>query len=155
MLIIFDLDDTLFPRLSDNYTEDDLQNISLYSHVKSILSNQGIQSFLVTKGDSEFQNKKIDNLQIRSFFDQIFICKEDFDKKTCFQEIILNNQDKNIFVIGDRINSEIKWGNQLGLTTIHFKRGKYKNLKPVDDSEIANHGISSFEELENIFNNYT
>ena len=147
MLIIFDLDDTLFPRLPDNYTEEDLQNISLYPNAREILSNKNIQSFLVTKGDFKFQNKKIDNLQIRSFFSKIFVCQNDEDKKRCFQEIMLSNKNEKVLIIGDRINSEIRWGNELGLTTIRFMRGKYKDLKPTNNYEKSNHEIYSFSEL--------
>ncbi len=152
MILIFDLDDTLFPRLSDNYTEKDLKNISLYPFVEEILSNKHIKHFLVTKGDFDFQNKKIDNLGIKSFFNRILVCQNDENKKTCFQEIISNCMGEKVFVIGDRINSEIKWGNQLGLITVHFKRGKYKDLKPIDNYEVADYEFTSFEELKNLLN---
>ena len=150
--MIFDLDDTLFPRLPDNYTEENLQNISLYPRVKEILLNQSIIFFLVTKGDPIFQNKKIDNLGVRLYFEDIFVCSEDLDKKVCFQNIISKLPNEDVLVIGDRINSEIKWGNELGLTTVHFKRGKYKDLKPNDNSEIANHQIETYDELLDLLN---
>jgi FMN phosphatase YigB (HAD superfamily) len=72
------------------------------------------------------------------------------DKLDCFKKILEKHQVKNpkeVFVVGDRIDSEIKYGNRLGMTTVYLNRGKYSAIKPRDENEIPNFKIQSLEEL--------
>lgn len=101
----------------------------------------------MTKGEEKLQNKKIDNLNIRKYFHQIIVCKSDEKKKTCFKDVAASFPDKEILVIGDRIDSEIRWGNELGFRTIRLKQGKYKDLKPKASEEIPNHEVENFSEI--------
>ncbi|HLD00556.1 MAG TPA: HAD hydrolase-like protein [Candidatus Nanoarchaeia archaeon] len=155
MLLIFDLDDTLIPRLPDNYTPKDLKNLRLLPGAEEILTLNlpGVNKILVTKEiDMGLQNKKIDAVGIRNYFTRIMICFDDPDKRNCFRDSSERYQDKDVWIIGDRLDSEIRYGNKLGFKTIRLKQGKYKDLEPKDDSEIPTVTINSLTELAQVLN---
>ena len=148
MLIIFDLDDTLFPRLPDNYTDEDLHILQLFPTARSLLEYpDNLKKVLVTKGDPEFQMAKINILNISHLFEAIFVCSADEEKKECFRSISENFPDDEIWVFGDRIDSEIRYGNELGLKTIHLRQGKYKHLKARNTVEIPAYEIIVFSDI--------
>lgn len=149
-LLIFDLDDTLFPRLPDDYTQKDLQTIQLYPQAREILEDNQYAKVLVTKGDPEFQNQKINILGIRNFFDSILICSTDLKKKICFQQALAQFPSLEAWIIGDRKDTEIRYGNELGLKTVLFKRGKYSLIMPKDQLERAQYEITTYWELQRI-----
>lgn len=158
MLIIFDLDDTLYDKtgqLSDDLKE--LNEIKLFSGVKEILDKTEIKKVLVTCGDVVLQRRKLEILGINNSFDNVFICPENEGKEEIFKFIINKyNTDRNyiynidkskIFVVGNRIDSEIRYGNKLGLKTILLRHGKYKNLERKDNLEIPNYEINNMCEM--------
>jgi FMN phosphatase YigB (HAD superfamily) len=156
LVLIFDLDDTLYRRFG--VVDDDnsgIENIKLLPGVKDFLENTKHDLILVTKGISgvpEIQNKKIDLLGIRKYFKEIMICFSDESKRDCFEEISHKFPLQSLIVIGDRINSEIRFGNSLNLTTILIRSGKYKDLKAENDLEIPNYEIKQFTELFGVLN---
>jgi len=161
MLIIFDLDDTLYDctggviRNSDGTY--DLSKIQTFSGVKKLLTESGdknIKTVLVSMGDPTFQDQKLKILNIKDSFDEIIICTTDLDKKSCFQKAMEKfPEEKEVFVIGNRIDSEIRYGNELGLKTILLNHGKYKNLKARDNYEVPDNVFSTFNEIVNYLNN--
>jgi ribonucleotide monophosphatase NagD (HAD superfamily) len=42
---------------------------------------------------------------------------------------------KEIIIVGDKINEEIKAGNELGITTVRMKYGRHSGVEPRNDSE--------------------
>ncbi|MBT4936092.1 HAD hydrolase-like protein [Candidatus Woesearchaeota archaeon] len=153
-LLIFDLDDTLFVRDRSIKKNEDWEHVTSAepsSGVLDFLHNFSAKKILVTKETYPYlQNKKIDLLGIREFFDKIYICHKNEEKKELFSKIIAENPDHEIWVMGDRIDSEIRYGNELGLITVLIKQGEYKNLKAKDNFEIPHHEIFHFTELENV-----
>jgi len=151
-VLIFDLDDTLYSRtksLDDSLRN--LNNIKSFPEVKKILKNKKILKILVSKGKKELQYKKLEVLGIKNLFDEIFICSMDEDKKNCFKKVLAKYGLKNeIFVIGNRIDSEIRYGNELGIKTILLFHGKYKNLKPKNKFEIPTHTIKFIADLNKL-----
>lgn len=108
---------------------------------------------MVSKGAAEFQYKKLAVLKIKELFDEIFICSTSEEKQAVFKEIALRFPSEAIWVIGDRIDSEIRYGKDLGFKTILLKRGKYKDLKAKDNLEIADFKFENFEEISKFFKN--
>lgn len=151
MLYIFDLDDTLYDtskRLDD--VTPNFCDMKLYGDAKNFLETSKDEKILVTYGKRDIQERKIDTLNIRGYFSEIIISETSEDKLNCFNNILKKRRTigaKDIFVVGDRIDSEIKYGNMLGMTTIYLKRGKYMKLKPSDENEIPKYTIKSLEEL--------
>jgi FMN phosphatase YigB (HAD superfamily) len=153
ILLIFDLDDTLYARygvVADNYSG--IENIKIYEGVKEILTDQKFEKVLVTMGDKKVQDKKIVLLGIKNYFSSILICSDKEQKKECFQTLTKRYPKFKKIVIGDRRDSEIKYGNELNLITILIKSGKYKDLKATNDFEIANYEINNITELSEVLN---
>jgi FMN phosphatase YigB (HAD superfamily) len=153
LLLIFDLDDTLYSctnSFPDGKDETRLSQLTLFAGVKELLENKNIRKIIVTKGENTWQQQKIAALNIGHLFDKILICPTNEDKKTHFKEIINQSNTNNIIVVGNRIDSEIRYGNELGLKTVLLHHGKYKDLKPKDESEIPSHLITRFEQLPNL-----
>ncbi len=150
-LLIFDLDDTLYDtsmRIDENTPN--FAEMKLYPDAKNFLESSSSEKILVTYGDVTTQEKKIETLGIRDYFSEIYICRERQEKLDCFKKILGKYKIENlkaILVIGDRIDSEIKYGNILGMTTVLLWRGKYKELKPKDENEIPDFKVQDFEEL--------
>ncbi|MBI2668974.1 HAD family hydrolase [Candidatus Woesearchaeota archaeon] len=152
-ILIFDLDDTLFPRLPDGFTEEELRKIRPLPGVVNFLSKNKINkniNVLVTKGEKELQLQKINQLNLTSFFHLIKICSHNQEKKENFQKVMEKYPHHEYWVIGDRIDSEIRFGKELGLKTIHLQRGKYKDLKPKDNFEMPDYQITSFDKISGI-----
>lgn len=54
------------------------------------------------------------------------------------------------WVVGDRIGSEIKAGNQAGCITIRIKQGKFSSEAPLDNSEIPDATVLNLMEAAEI-----
>jgi putative hydrolase of the HAD superfamily len=152
-VVIFDLDDTLFDRcgqLDETYAN--LPNIKPFPETKKVLLAPGFKKALVSRGDPVIQQKKIDVLGIRAFFDDIFVCNTVEEKKELFEKIARKHKAKKgeVFIVGDRIDSEIRYGNMLGFVTILLKHGKYKDLKPKDEFEVPTFTIQNLKQVVDI-----
>jgi len=152
LLLIFDLDDTLFRRLSDDYSEEDLKQIVLFPYAREILGLKDVKKVLVSKGDAFLQFQKIRRLGIEELFDTILITQTDEGKKSSFQQALAQFPHREAWVIGDRIDSEIKFGNELGLKTVLFRHeaGKYRGLVPKSGLEKPTYIVESFLELRRV-----
>ena len=86
---------------------------------------------LITSGSKVQQNKKIDVLGIRNYFDHIFI-DEINEKEHLFSQTVrlLKLLPDEILVVGDRIDQEIEIGNRLGMKTARMLHGKFSQLIP-------------------------
>ncbi|MBT4651145.1 HAD hydrolase-like protein [Candidatus Woesearchaeota archaeon] len=153
-LLIFDLDDTLIDTngvLREETVWEDVEKLTLLPGVKDFFINFSGKKVLVTKETDEgLQSKKIEVLKIRDLFVEILICYNNEGKKKCFEKVMNDFPDDELWVIGDRRDSEIRHGNELGLKTMLLKRGKYKNLKAKDGLEVPDYEVEGFEELTEI-----
>ncbi len=150
MLLLFDLDDTLYSRteqLPDVPTAEDLQKIRPFPGVAELLLKEGITKVLVTRGAVQNQFLKLKVLKIEAYFQKIMVCPTDEEKKKCFADALLQFPDTDVWVIGNRIDSEIRYGKELGLKTVLLNHGKYKALVPRDGFEIPDHTIERFHDL--------
>jgi len=151
-VLIFDLDDTLYARdgVVGNQGEN-LEKSQLYPGVRELLSDPHFIKILVSKElVPGLQQKKILHLGLNRLLEEIFICHSDPEKKKYFLQIKDEFPEEKIWVIGDRIDSEIRWGNELNLNTIQICQGKYKDLKPKDQLEVPKHKITKFTQLREL-----
>ncbi|WP_297093641.1 HAD family hydrolase [uncultured Draconibacterium sp.] len=90
--------------------------------------------FLVTSGFSKLQHSKIDNLGIRSDFEEIIILdlqQSNDTKKDIFRQLLekYNLPKEEVLIVGDDIKSEIQAGKELGIDTVIYDRlEKYTEL---------------------------
>lgn len=155
-LYIFDLDDTLYDKTS-LMPEKDLNKVKLLFPFKEAIplleSLKGIKTIVTnTNGDTNFQKDKIKALKIESYFSDILYVPTDEAKIFAFKILIDKHkaENKNTIIIGNRIDSEIRYGKMLGCKTILVSHGKYINLKPKDNFEIPDLTISNLSEISTI-----
>jgi len=136
------------------YINAEFEKLIPYPEVKTTLESlkNNFQLFLVTEGSETQQNKKIDSLKVRGYFEEIFITPG--DKTNSFTTILKNNNltPNQTLIIGDRIDKEIKAGNKLGIKTIRTLNGIYKDLNPKEPLEKPHHTINNLTEIPNIIN---
>ncbi len=150
-LVIFDLDDTLYDRwgqLDETYRN--LPNITLFPDALQVLNAIKVPKVLISKGEPGIQQQKVDVLGIRPYFEEICVCASPEEKQALFKRLMDNyhiTDPKDIVVIGDRLDSEIRAGKMLGFTTIRLLHGKYKDLKPKDAFEVPDYTIKTLREV--------
>jgi FMN phosphatase YigB (HAD superfamily) len=150
-LIVFDLDDTLFHTSGQIKYEnrwEDVKNITPFAGVPEFLRSFPAKKVLLTwETDKGLQDAKIDQLGIRTFFNEIVICYSNQEKKECLARIKEKYSPENIYVVGDRIDAEIQFGNELGLKTVRLQYGRYKDMMPQHTLQEAHHTITEFSQL--------
>ena len=158
--LIFDLDDTLYfktEQLGDDYCFEDIDNISIPSEDMDYLKELSGKNnmYIVTKGDEKFQRRKIEVLGLEDIFakENIHIVPLKEDKKELFKEITKDTPGIKTYIIGDRIDSEIQYGNELGLETIRMMKGKYSDMIPKILEQEPNYEIYEIINLDYILYN--
>jgi uncharacterized cofD-like protein len=120
-LYIFDLDDTLIPtsKYREEYINNNYKNLRINSLAKKVLGKIGKKNLILLTHDKYGnQKEKIKHLKIEKNFSEIKVVYKNEDKKVFIEKVKRENREKNIFVVGDKHDSEIKFAKQLGLRTI-------------------------------------
>jgi FMN phosphatase YigB (HAD superfamily) len=89
--------------------------------------------YLLTEGDSDFQNAKIDHLGIRSFFNEVVTASPGPESKRRAIASLLERHHyipSSVLIIGNRLDKEIYAGNKLGMTTVWIERGEGGAMRP-------------------------
>lgn len=153
-MIVFDLDDTLFHTSGQmNYENrwNDVKKITPFAGVPEFLRSFPAKKILLTwETDRGLQDAKINILGIRSFFDEIFICNSNLEKKQYLKKIKQKYSSESICVVGDRIDAEIQFANELGMKTVRLRYGKYKDMMPAHKFQQAHHTITEFSQLSRV-----
>ena len=158
--LIFDLDDTLYSKteqLGDDYSFEDIDNINIpieeIDYLKDLSEKNNM--YIVTKGDETLQRRKIEVLGLEDIFtkENIHIVPLKEDKKEIFKEITKDTPGIKTYVIGDRIDSEIQYGNEIGLETIRIMKGKYSEMTPQIPEQEPNYEIFEIINLDYILYN--
>lgn len=97
--------------------------------------------------------KQIDELGISKYFQLIKVIKNEKtadDFSDCANE--MGFKPENLLVVGDRIASEIYFGNQLGMTTVRYRPGdgKYDSMEPENKLQKADFEIKKLAEVKKI-----
>ncbi len=151
MLIIFDLDDTLYDRtgqMPDNHTDKDIESITLFDGVMDFLKKFNGNKVLVShESIPGLQDRKIDSLGIREYFDKVLLCTSNAGKKICFEEAMQTFPQDDTWVIGDKVFAELKAGNELGCTTVWLRHGMAADKEPLTKIEKPDYEIKTFMEF--------
>jgi FMN phosphatase YigB (HAD superfamily) len=140
-LIIIDFNRTIFDPDSNKIFDGVLEFLSKYQ-IKYDLA-------LIGKGEGE-RKDLLDSLDILKYFKFVKIEPE---KKPEFFLECLNHfkiEPKEAWSIGDRIKKEIVISKKLGIKTIWFRNGKFKDEIPANKDEEPDYIIQTFKEIENI-----
>lgn len=129
-LWITDLDNTL---CNTDILEGDANRIgelTLFPDVLKVfkvLIAQGVPIVVLTRGDFVYQRSKIHQLGLTEVIEDIYVASSVEEKKVLFKKIReeYSLSPKEVVMIGDRVDSEVKIGIEEGAQTIWFKHGKY------------------------------
>ncbi len=139
----------------DAYNSDVVEDIQLFPGVLELFSRlreKGIKLIVISTGLHSRQMKKIELLGLKNAVDLVIITdlEKGESKEKDFRKALAQFKldAKEVLCIGDRIQSEIKIGNLLGMTTIRLLHGRYKNLQPKNDLEQADFETKKITDLE-------
>ena len=129
---LYQLPTTCTKKLLEEFIHIDISNIALFSDVIDTLAQlkmRGYKLFLITSGENQVQNKKIDVLGIRNnYFDEIIISDRNIaqTKLACFKDVIqrYHLKPEEIICVGDKIEDELTAGKTLGMITVMFEHGR-------------------------------
>jgi uncharacterized cofD-like protein len=131
--------------------------IRLFPQVKpllALLSRRGIKTALITSGNTARQKRKVQKLGLSNKIDFIVYhdVKKHSSKKNDFQAALkrLKVHPSEVVCVGDRVHSEIRTGNELGMTTVRLLHGRYSRLRPVTKLEIPDFEVSSLSKVGEI-----
>jgi FMN phosphatase YigB (HAD superfamily) len=136
-IIIFDFNRTLYDPESKRLIDGARESLRL-------LRQQGYALYLVSRG-SEERYRLIGKLGLLGFFDGISVTEQ--KNLEAFEAISLANPIASLYVVGDRPSQEIRFGNQIGATTIRFQQGKFASERAQSNEERADHTIRNLSEL--------
>lgn len=125
------------------------RNGYLIDGARNMLSSlENYKKSLITNGVIETQNRRIDSLDIRRYFERVFISEEigvNKPDKRFFDCVLklLKIERKDAVIIGDSIESDIMGGVNSGIDTIYLSFDGKR-------SEEATYNAKSYEELVDI-----
>lgn len=129
----------------------------LYPEVKDCLERLcgRHQVVLLTRGSKDLQYSKLRQCDIEKFFSKIIVVSTSEEKLEALELIKSEAIRANVgvVVVGDRIDVEIFYGNQLKLVTVRVRRpnAKYSTAVPRVAGEYATYEVTSFHELLQLF----
>jgi len=128
--------------------------MKLYKDAKPLirkLLSKGLKVGVLTKGNPKKQWDKINRLGLYPLIgNKVWITNDDESKEKQIKEILkkFKLDKKEIILIGDRRDSDIRAAKEMGIKSVQLIRGPYKNMKgPKPDHEIKN-----LKELIKVFN---
>lgn len=140
--LIFDFGRTIY----------DKDNNCLFPKITEVFEycrTNGYKLFMISNYETG-REEIIRDSGVRKYFDKIVVTKgknkKDFLR--CISGVGL--EPKDVLVVGDRIKSEIRIGNELGADTVWFKHGKYSGVKPENYAEKPTHTIIRLQQLFDI-----
>lgn len=148
--IIFDLDDTILA--TSQSVESGIANLPKpFPGMAEILQSLKVPWVVVTHGDVFNQSAKIANAKL-PIIPICCNCLE--DKKDAFVSQIDKwaVDARRVMVVGDKIWGEIRYGNELGCSTVRTRfGGRHDNFHPNQTIQIPHFSLGSPEELKQLF----
>lgn len=111
-------------------------NLKLFPDAKPFLEGlrrMGAKIVLVTDSSTYWQRKKLEYLGIKDYFDGIIISGETGYSKLDPHNFLLARRmfpnENEVYMVGDRDDTDMKGGKAVGATTILVKRGYFKGKR--------------------------
>lgn len=109
--------------------------------------------YLLTAGDPDFQNEKIDHLAMRDLFGENILVvdlKSKETKRGKMAALIKSHgyDPRSVVVVGNRLDHEIRAGIELNLTTIWVRKGEGSAIQPDSSTGAPDWIIEDINELD-------
>jgi uncharacterized cofD-like protein len=146
--------DSFAQKAYEAYNSSTVESIAPFPDVPptlKLLREQGYKLYMITSGIYERQQRKINMLKIERHFDDIIIDDHErgSTRESCFMELLEKHGlvPKEVMTVGDRLHSEIRIANFLGMTTAQMIHGRFQTLIPSDNLEEPDFRIQKIGEL--------
>ncbi len=160
-LIVFDLDDTLLDTTgellpianSPAFAERLTRPLPLIPGALKNLEYLAVRYSLVllTQGDPQIQNSKIQNLSILHFFKSVYIANKmaGETKSIYFQKFLqeFNLPPQDILSIGNRLSTDLIPAKEMGYRTCHFQYGEHLDEIEKYSPHLIDFRVQSHQEL--------
>ena len=143
----------LLEEMNRAYNKEEVEQISLFPGVADTLKllKKKYTLILVTSGIRKRQERKIEMLGIGKLFDHMFIhdIEKGENREALFAEALnqAGLRAEETVSVGDRVFSEIKICNRLGMNTVQMLHGKFKSIQPKSELEEPDYRISTIPEI--------
>jgi FMN phosphatase YigB (HAD superfamily) len=110
-------------------------------------------TYLLTTGRTDFQNRKLDNLEIRGLFKEVEVLASGSEetKERWLASLIERGYDAQaVVVVGNRLDNEIKAGHRLGMITVWMKYGEGSGLIPCEETGHPDYVIRDISEFPGV-----
>jgi len=136
------------------YNSDEVEQINLFAEAVPLfkkLKKQKIRLAIVSSGTYSRQMKKIQLLGLEQWMDLILIhdIEKSTPKETFFEQVLkqFSIKPEEAIAVGDRVHSEIRIGNSLGIPTIQMLHGRYSKILPKTTLEDPDFKIKHLSEI--------
>ncbi len=147
-----DMDQHFIDRVCELYDEVFFSALAFVPGAKGVLDylSGRYRLALVTDGTRQWQENKLEHLGIGSYFDTIVISGDVGTSKLNPENFrtALSGYEDTVYVVGDRLETDIRGGNAIGAITILFKNGVFDYERDTDD--VPAFSIASLDELYGI-----
>jgi len=124
-IIIFDFNRTIYDPEKNNLTQDVLLIL------QKLFVNSENSLYLISRDENKEKRQEIlRKFDLEKYFQKMFFVSK--KSPNLFRKIIKKEKinPDNVYIVGDYLYDEIRYGNMCGVNTIWFKSGKFKDLKP-------------------------
>ena len=136
------------------YNSNEVTDIQLFPDVVPTLkklAQEKYKLFLLTTGIYERQYKKIELLNLKSYFDEIIINDQEVGllMEDSFEAIVrkYSLSPQNVVVVGDRVRGELRIAKSKGMVTVQMLHGRFKDETAYDSSNKPDYKIKRFFQL--------
>ncbi len=118
------------------------------------LKDRGYKLFLLTVGIHDRQEKKIQTLELKPYFDEIIINDQEIGLLTedCMQDLIRrhNLAPGEVAMVGDRARDELRIAKSLGMITIQMLHGRFKNEPAMNECDRPDYKVKRIFQISTI-----
>lgn len=153
----YNADNTLVTIAYKAYNSSEVSEIKPFPYVIPTLKElkeKGCKPFLLTVGVHERQEKKINILGLKPYFDEIVISDQEIGLplEACMRDLLGRHSInfEEAVMVGDRVREELRIAKSLGMTTIQMLHGRFKNEPAVNDCDKPDYKIKRIFQITTI-----
>ena len=136
------------------YNSKEVSDIQLFPDVIPTLKKLSLEKyklFLLTTGIYVRQHRKVEQLKLKPYFDEIIINDQEVGllMDGCFDAILKKHSlnPGNVVVVGDRVREELRIAKSMGMVTVQMLHGRFKVESAHDISSTPDYKVKRILQL--------
>ncbi len=126
-----------------------------YPETESVLAGLGDEYRLGCITDGREGHMKLRRLGIREHFDEVLVTPNigrSKDDPDVFKHVLseLSVSPRRAAYVGDDPRTDFRAPNELEMTTVRIRRGRYTDLEPTDEAAVPDHEIQNLEDCAEV-----